>query len=429
VDTEEVVDTDAEVDADEDSVDSADVDDTEEIVGFAERVGSSDTVCDGDADSVCCDDSDGAVEGIVVTELLVDPDTEFEGWELIDGIEEVVAELVNIPESEEDGVKDLDAEIVCVPLVEGVPEFIPEFVSEFVPEFVDILVGLLLPESVVEPVNIAELDGDDDAEFVTDTDCVALTEGVPERLSVEVSEPVTEPVTVRVEVVVPELDPETVDVLVVVPEAVPEFVTDAEAVSLDKEDPVPDTVGDTVLVRETEAEAVGVEAAEADIVADVVFVAECVSGLLVSVVVVVCDADSETERLEVGVADHVLEGVAVNVETVEADPDTVEVLDAEMERVPVGEIVEERVVLIVLEVVELTDCVRVPLDETDDDTEFVGFVDGVPEKVGFTVSDPDAEIEDDHVDDLDAVFVGEPEFVLEIVAVEEIERVAEIVRV
>lgn len=121
--------------------------------------------------------------------------------------------------------------------------------------------------------------------------------------------------------------------------------------------------------------------------------------------------------------------MAVNVAAAEADPETVEVLDVEMERVPVGEIVEERVVLTVLEVVELTEFERVPLADADEDTEFVGFVEGVPEKVGFTVGEPDAEIEDDRVDVLDAVFVGDPEFVLEVVAVEETERVAEMVRV
>lgn len=121
--------------------------------------------------------------------------------------------------------------------------------------------------------------------------------------------------------------------------------------------------------------------------------------------------------------------MAVNVAAADADPETVDVLDAEIERDPVEEIVEERVVLIVLEVVELTECERVPFADADEDTEFVAFVEGVPEKVGFTVGEPDAEIEDDRVDDLDAVFVVVPDFVLEIVAVEEIERVAEIVRV
>ena len=44
-----------------------------------------------------------------------------------------------------------------------------------------------------------------------------------------------------------------------------------------------DVVGDPVLVRDTDDEAVGVEAAEADVVAEAVFVAECVLGPRVSV--------------------------------------------------------------------------------------------------------------------------------------------------
>lgn len=308
---------------------------------------------------------------MLVVEILAEPDAEYEGLGLVDGIEDVVAETVPDPESDEDGVEDSDAEI----------------------------------------------------------ECVALAEGVPVRLVVGDPEIVAETVAVHVDVIVPEFVAEPVVVRVVVTDAVPECVADVEAVSLGDGVPVRDVVLDTVLVRETEADAVAVEAADAEVVADVVFVAECVSGPLVSVAVVVCDAETETERLEDGVADHVLDGVAVNVAAADADPETVEVRDVEIEREPVGEIVDERVVLTVLEVVELTECERVPFADADEDTEFVSFVEGVPEKVDFTVGDPDAEIEDDRVDDLDAVFVGEPEFVLEVVAVAEIERVAEIVRV
>lgn len=118
-------------------------------------------------------------------------------------------------------------------------------------------------------------------------ECVALTEGVSVRLVVGDPEVVAETVVVCVEVLVPEDDTEPVDVRVVVPDAVAECVADTDAVSLGEGVPVRDVVEDPVLVRETEADAVGVEAAEADVVADVVFVAECVSGPLVSVADVV----------------------------------------------------------------------------------------------------------------------------------------------
>ena len=88
---------------------------------------------------------------------------------------------------------------------------------------------------------------------------------------------------VRVEVLVPELVSVPVAVLVVVTDAVPEWVADVEAVSLGEGVPVRDVVGDPVLVRDTDDEAVGVEAAEADVVAEAVFVAECVLGPRVSV--------------------------------------------------------------------------------------------------------------------------------------------------
>lgn len=53
--------------------------------------------------------------------------------------------------------------------------------------------------------------------------------------------------------------------------------------------------------------------------------------------------------LEDGVADHVLDAVGVNDATPDADPVIVDVLEVEIDRVPVEEIVEDRVVLIVLE--------------------------------------------------------------------------------
>lgn len=159
-------------------------------------------------------------------------------------------------------------------------------------------------------------------------------------------------------------------------------------------------------------------------VADVVFVAECVSGPRVSVAVEVCDAETETERLEVGVADHVLDAVAVADAAAEVVPETVEVLETEMDRVPVG----ERVVVLEVEMERdpdaLTVCERVPLDEAEDDPDPDTFGEGVPEIVGFVVVEPDAEMEDDREDVLDAVFVGDPDDVLEPEPVAETDRVA-----
>lgn len=229
IDADDVVEEDAEADVNEEGLGSADVDGAALTVGLVERVGSPLAETDVEPDRVCWGDSEGAEEGVGNADILVETDAEFEGLELVDGTEEVVADTDGVPEFDEDGVEDLDDEL----------------------------------------------------------DCVALDEGVPVRLVVGDPEVVPEPVAVRVDVVVPEADAETVAVRVVVPDAVAECVADVEAVSLDEGVPVRDTVGDPVLVRETDADAVGVEAAEADVVADVVFVAECVSGPLVSVADVV----------------------------------------------------------------------------------------------------------------------------------------------
>lgn len=80
---------------------------------------------------------------------------------------------------------------------------------------------------------------------------------------------------------------ETVDVRESEEEAVKDIVADAECVSLADPVPVRDTDDEAVPVLETETDAVGVDAADADVVADVVLVAECVLGPLVSVAVVV----------------------------------------------------------------------------------------------------------------------------------------------
>jgi hypothetical protein len=181
-----------------------------------------------------------------------------------------------------------------------------------------------------------------------------VAEPVPDLLAVNVPEFVAETVAVRVVVVVPESVAETVELLETVTEPVPETVTEDEWESLGEGVPVLLTVEDPVLVRDTDTDAVGVDAAEAEVVAEVVFVAECVSGPLVSVAVVVCDAVTDREILEEGVADHVLDGVAVKVDAAEVVPEIVDVLETEIERLPVDEIVAERDVLILREPVELT---------------------------------------------------------------------------
>lgn len=156
-----------------------------------------------------------------------------------------------------------------------------------VPESVAVRVEVMLSDPVTDILDVPEFDEDgvedSDAEIV----CVALAEGVPVRLVVGDPEIVAETVVVSVDVIVSEPDAEPVDVRVVVTDAVPEYVADIEAVSLGEEVPVCEVVEETVLVRETETEAVDVEAAEADVVADVVFVAECVLGPRVSVADVV----------------------------------------------------------------------------------------------------------------------------------------------
>jgi hypothetical protein len=278
-------------------------------------------------------------------------------------------------------------------------------------------------EPVAETVGDPEPEEEDVPEFVVDEEDVVLADDVPVRLWVAVAEFVVDTVAVCVEVVVPEVVAVTVAVLVVVTEAVPECVADMEAVSLCEGVPVRLTVEDPVLVLETEVDAVGVEAADAEVVADVVFVAECVSGPRVSVAVEVCDAETETERLEIGVADHVLDAVAVADATAEVVPETVEVLETVIERDPVGEIVLLLEVEIERDPVVLTVCERVPLGEGEDDPDPVAFGEGVPEIVGFVVVEPDAEMEDDREDVLDAVFVGDPDDVLEPEPVAETDRV------
>ena len=208
---------------------------------------------------------------------------------------------------------------------------------------------------------------------------------------------------------------EIVGVFVSEEDDVEDVVADAECVSLAEPVPVCDTEDDAVPVLETDTEAVGVEAAEAEVVADVVFVAECVSGPRVSVAVVVCDAETVREMLDEGVADHVLEAVGVKVAAAEAEPEIVDVLDVEIERVPDEDIVAERVVLIDIDDEGDTDEERLDLTETEDVIVSVTRVEGVPEKVALGEGEAEAETEEDRVDVLEVVAVREPECVAEFV--------------
>ncbi len=151
--------------------------------------------------------------------------------------------------------------------------------------------GCELIEGFADTVASALGDAESDAEDVdvldADTDCVVVEDTVPVLLAVEVPDSVPEPVPVRLEVAVSEPDPDTVDVLETVPVAVPEFVAETDTVSLAEGVPVRLAVVDPVLVLDLVTDGVDVAAAEEDVVADAVFVAECVSGPLVSVAVVV----------------------------------------------------------------------------------------------------------------------------------------------
>ena len=64
----------------------------------------------------------------------------------MEGAEETVARVVEVTESEAEGVVDFDAEIECIALEEGVPVLLTVFVPEFVAETVEVL------EIVAEPV-------------------------------------------------------------------------------------------------------------------------------------------------------------------------------------------------------------------------------------------------------------------------------------
>lgn len=69
-------------------------------------------------------------------------------------MEEVVAEIVCVPEFELEGVPDLEAEIDCVALIEEVPVRLVVEVAVFVTETVAVRVGVKDPVAVAETVAV-----------------------------------------------------------------------------------------------------------------------------------------------------------------------------------------------------------------------------------------------------------------------------------
>ncbi len=101
-------------------------------------------------------------------------------------------------------------------------------------------------------------------------------------------------------------------------------------------------------------------------------------------------------------------------------------MDAEIDRVPVGEIVPDRDGLTEEDVDILPVGERDTFAEGEPDADRVVRTDTDPEKVPFAVGEPDAEIEVERVDVLDAVSVEDTEFVLDVDTDTEVDLVPEL---
>ena len=89
----------------------------------------------------------------------------------------------------------------------------------------------------------------------------------------------------------------------------------------------------------------------------------------------------------------------------------------------VEEIVGNRVTAAEREPEELTVFDLLCFTDAEAEGDLDSRIEEVPKKLGFTVGDPDAEIDVDRVDVLEAVFVGDPDVVLDVIAVAETDRV------